>query len=85
MRVSLRGLYPQYTFFSGRDIGVRQSDDGRKAQGRFGRGWSADKSMWRSDEIDAWLAAFQVRPQGRRFRGGDVNAAPAKREGRESK
>jgi hypothetical protein len=26
MRVSLRGLYPQYTFFSGRDIGVRQSD-----------------------------------------------------------
>ena len=34
------------------------------------------KSMWRSDEIDAWLVALQVRPQGRRFRGGDVNAAP---------
>jgi hypothetical protein len=38
MRVSLRGLYPQYTFFSGRDIGARQGDDGRQAQGRFGPG-----------------------------------------------
>ena len=41
------------------------------------------KSMWRSDEIDAWLAALLVSPQGRRCPGGDMNAAPQKR--RESK
>ena len=34
------------------------------------------KSMWRSDEIDAWLAALPTSPQGRRCRGGDLNAAP---------
>jgi hypothetical protein len=47
MRVSLRGIYPRYTFFSGRDIGARQSDDGCKAQGRFGRGRSAARSCRR--------------------------------------
>jgi hypothetical protein len=54
MRVSLRGLYPQYTFFSGRDIGVRQSDHRTSSARR--RELSSRIQLLIEDMLTRWLA-----------------------------
>jgi hypothetical protein len=59
-----------------RDIGARQSDDGCKAQGRFGRGRSAASQCGGRTRSTHGSRLASARPQRRRCRGGDVNAAP---------